>query len=346
MWLAGLLTAGLLLLTACGGGEEESQPSPEASPEPRQEGTVISTPELEAGEPCRPDPTDPMPLGEPGGEPSGRIMFVRLSSPDREIMVIKADGSDETNVSRNSAPDDEPDWSPDGQQIVFFSDRDALGANLYVMDADGGDARRITDGGADVSPKWSPDGKCIAFSRGGVLSVMNADGSNLQVIMQPQPVQTVEPCRAGSFVGGWSPDGQRLVYYSALIRPGGENTFWVCAMDADGSNITVLVEAPKGQLHAEPVWSPDGRRIAFRDDRDGNYDIYVLDLETGEEINVSDSPAADIEPAWSPDGQWIAFGSMREGSPNFDIYIMRADGTDLRRLTDHLDKDSYPVWTR
>lgn len=348
--VAAISALGLIAAACTGGGSGGSEsPTVEASPaatpaiELSPAGTVVQ------GDVCQPDVTEPQPAAGDSAEASGRIMFIRLDNNDRDIWVMNADGSDQHNVTNSpDAPDDEADWSPDGKQIVFFSSQDGpVGAFLFVMDDDGANMRLLLDSsGGDVSPKWSPDGSCIAFSRSGTLAVANADGSNVQIVMEPQPSSEAEPCRAGSFVGGWSPDGQRITYYAAILGSGGENLFWVCAIDYDGSNIEVLVDEPVGSLHAEPAWSPDGRYIVFRDDRDGDYEVYLLDLETGEETNVTDHPGADIEPAWSPDGEWIVFGSMREGSPNFDIYIMRPDGSDLRLLTDHPAKDSYPAWTR
>jgi TolB protein len=141
------------------------------------------------------------------------------------------------------------------------------------------------------------------------------------------------------FLGGWSPDGERLVYYAASVS---RSLAWVCIIGVDGSNLEVLTSEPEG-WDVEPVWSPDGRRIAIRSHRDGAPEIYVLDLETGEWRNLTNNPAADLEPEWSPDGNWIAFASNRD-NPNFDIFIMRRDGSDVRRLTTDEAKDSYPVW--
>jgi TolB protein len=267
---------------------------------------------------------------------------------------MDADGSNARPLAASEAIDDEADLSPDGSKVVFFSGREG-NSFIYVVNVDGTGLQKLTDGqGGDVSPRWSPDGSKIAFSRGGSLMVMNADGSDLRTIMQAQPASEAEPCRAGSFVGSWSPDGNRITYYSAVLRPGGPNTFWICAIDADGSNLEVLVSEPESALHAEPYWSPDGKKIVYRDDRDGNcslagaatcnYEIYMLDLETGEETNVTNHPALDIEPAWSPDGEWIIFASNRD-DPNFDLYAIRPDGSDLRRiLDDPASKDSYPSW--
>ena len=277
-----------------------------------------------------------------GPEPSGRILFVSFRDGEREIYVMNADGSGQTNVTNDPDVDDEPDWSSDGSKIVFFSGRNGS-ADLYTINADGSAVRRLTDSTAgDFSPRWSPDGTRIALSRSGSLMVMDADGGNAEVIMEPEPGNSTTPCRAGAFLGSWSPDGKRLTYYTANAI---QALAQVCAIDADGSNLKVLVNEPGG-FHVEPVWSPDGKRIAYRDIRDNNIEVFVLDLESGERRNLSNNPGTDLEPAWSPDGNWIAFGSLRDGNPSFDIYIMRADGSDVRRLTTDPAKDSYPGWTR
>jgi Periplasmic component of the Tol biopolymer transport system len=94
----------------------------------------------------------------------------------------------------------------------------------------------------------------------------------------------------------------------------------------------------------DPAWSPDGRRIAFQSKRDGNLEIYVINLDGTGLSRLTDHPAADGRPAWSPDGQWIAFESDRDGK--LDIYIMRADGSDVRRITSNAGKNGWPSWAR
>lgn len=320
MTVAGLL-AFLLALAGCGAGQEEGQPTPWPSPTP----TPTATP--------RPGPDE-------SAAPAGTIVFLREEDGNQEIYAMAADGSGQRNLSRHPANDLDPDLSPDGRRIAFVSQRNG-DPYIFVMDADGANLRQLTSGEwSGISPRWSNDGQRIVFSRAGDLVVMDADGRNQRVILEAEPEETAAPCRAGAYPGSWTPDDSRISYYSASLSRG---IAQLCSIGADGSNIKVLLAEPPA-FYVEPMWSPDGRYIVYRAIVGGVHDIWVLDLDSGAQVNLTNDAAVDIEPDWSPGGQWIAYGKLESGAANFDIYIMRKDGSEQRRLTEGPARDSYPVW--
>ena len=107
-------------------------------------------------------------------------------------------------------------------------------------------------------------------------------------------------------------------------------------MDPDGSNSVRLTTSG-----TDPVWSPDGSRIAFVDGDPS--DIVVLNLGDGTETNLTNHPAQDVSPAWSRDGAKIAFGSDRDG--HFELYVMNTDGSDVTRLTFNVGFAGQPAWS-
>jgi len=96
-------------------------------------------------------------------------------------------------------------------------------------------------------------------------------------------------------------------------------------MDADGSKVRQLTDSDDMDL--EPVWSPDGERIAFASRRDGDFEIFVMNADGTEVRQLTDNDAIDLEPAWSPDGERIAFWSDRYGDS--EIFVMDADGSNV-----------------
>jgi Tol biopolymer transport system component len=275
------------------------------------------------------------------GDPQGVIVFVDLRKGNQEIFAKQLPNGDEIDLTNNPAEDFDPDISQDGAKIVFASNRSGS-TQLWMMAADGSGVHQLTsDSQGGQSPRWSRDGKRIAYSRGGGdIAVMNADGSGIKVIMQAQDESAADPCRAGAFPGGWSPDDSRITYYSASVT---HSVAQLCTLAADGSDIQVVVADPNS-YDEEGVYSPDGTRIAYRAIINGQHDIWIVDLATGAKHNLTNDADVDIEPDWSPDGQWIAYGSLKAGQPNFDLYIMRPDGSDVRRITSDPAKEANPVW--
>lgn len=119
------------------------------------------------------------------------------------------------------------------------------------------------------------------------------------------------------------------------------DTWDIYRMRSDGSDPVPLTDNNVDDM--SPVWSPDGRRIAFVSRRDGNREIYVMNASGNGQLNLTRNATADWTPAWSPDGERLAFASFRDG--NWEIYVMDADGGNQRRLTRNNAADYSPTWS-
>ncbi len=105
-----------------------------------------------------------------------------------------------------------------------------------------------------------------------------------------------------------------------------------------------LNTGPEKWGDSAPAWSADSAKIAFASDEAGNSDIYVMNLDGGERINLTNRSAIDLNPSWSPDGEWIAFLSRNQGKT--DIHRVRPDGSDLSSLTAYpAQMYSRPIWS-
>src|SRR5688572_22394463 len=105
----------------------------------------------------------------------------------------------------------------------------------------------------------------------------------------------------------------------------------------------LLVSTQVNWKDGSPAWSPDGARIAFYSERDGNAEIYVMKADGSGVTRLTNTSADEGYPAWSPDGRTISFDSDRTG--NFDIFAMNADGSNVRPLTRHPARDVSATWS-
>ena len=249
-----------------------------------------------------------------------------------------------------------PSYSPDGERLAVNTGRMGIAHNsILIANADGSNATLLFDDPerSALAPSWSPRSDRIAFGLGAffpmVLGAAVADIAVLDTASGDLTVLTDGNANLG--FPSFSPDGQRLVYR---------------AWDESGSALMLLdlrtrESAPLltdfGRVNF-PSWSPAGDLVQFTSDRGGdqNYDIYTIDVTTRRTRRLTEHPGVDGHASWSPDGEWLAFSSTRQGfkdeavlhwgnpQSSGEIYVMRADGSELSLVTDNQFEDATTAW--
>lgn len=191
--------------------------------------------------------------------------------------------------------------------------------DIFEADPDGSNLRRLTDAaGYDAEGGYSPNGKQIVFSstRDGDpdLYIMNADGSGVRPLV-----------KAPGYDGGpfFSPDGKRVIFRSDRKE---KDLLQLYIVNTDGTGERALTD--NAGVNWCPYWHPDNRHIiyAFADysnpNARPNFDLFLMDVETGRTDRVTHAPAADVLPVFSPDGKGLMWTSARrDGTKDSQIFI-------------------------
>ena len=289
-----------------------------------------------------------------------RIVFdsSRGNSDNEDVFVISQDGTQLEQLTHTTGRSQDPQWpsrgsrlaswSPDRTQIVFASNIDDGGKpDIYVMDADGRNVKRLTHepDSAYSQPVWAPDLSRIAFTRLGsetkiaAVLTMSSDGTN---------IRRLTPGTVRAYYPSWFPDGCEIAFTGSSADASDTKTS-IYLIEVDGSNLRRLTENTGDQA---PDWSPDGSQIAFDTTRDGNFDIYVMNADGSNQRRLTNHFNVDSRPSWSPDGRRIVFNSSRHvphrteekpaGYCTYEIYVMDADGSNVQRLTFNDKFDGHP----
>ncbi|HKP69180.1 MAG TPA: FG-GAP-like repeat-containing protein [Pyrinomonadaceae bacterium] len=262
---------------------------------------------------------------------------------DDRVYVIRADGTGQRAITSQAIGTERPRWSRDGRQIVFTKgDVQYLSPSIWKMHANGSNQTFVlnevsADGLIPSQPVFSPNGDriayvgCECFFDGDAILIANADGSN-SIWVTGWHIST----------NGldWSPVGERLVY-SEVVNFGPTQFYRISSIDTNGTDGLVLTALGQGS-NFDPVWSPDGSKIAFVSDRDGNSEIYTMNSDGTHQGRITYSTADDRDPAWSPDGTRLAFSSNRNGP--YNIYVVNDDGTNEFQVTQNAFNSRSPHW--
>ncbi len=230
--------------------------------------------------------------------------------------------------------------------------------DIYVSPLDVESPIRLTFRRADDGqPAWSPDGRRLAFKTAqfgsNQLAVINADGTGEALLTRTFRFSEGQP--------SWSPDGTKLLYRRTPENPLVQDAdTWVLDVAKSATDPTQPVTQPvllRTGDERYPSYSPDGTQIAFRGDLDlaepsGDEEIYVMNADGTNVRQLTSNADFDSAPSWSPDGKRILFerapaGTFTPGTEaqEKDLYVMHADGTHVRRLTDSPGLDEGPEFS-
>jgi Tol biopolymer transport system component len=255
---------------------------------------------------------------------NGRIAFGAFFDSNRQADIWSTKPGEDDLHQLTNAPGHDicPAYSADGKQIAFCSDR--TGAyEIWVMDANGKQERQVTQLETyAVFPDFSPDSSWLAFSAESagesttdLWLVPTAGGAPTQLTHTPDTLEE-NPV--------WSPDGTTILF----VRIAGDfsgGQLWT--MDVASGQQTQLTFDPTFKDQT-PDWSPDGTRIAYAADDD----IWIMDANGTDQVNLTNSPNVEFGTAFSPDGTHIAFTGTGGPVPAGQRYVqtIRTDGSDRR----------------
>jgi dipeptidyl aminopeptidase/acylaminoacyl peptidase len=269
--------------------------------------------------------------------------------------------------------------SPDGTKIAFYWD---IGdsSDLYTMSREGGWPARLTFDRnpvaywADEVPQWSPDGRWLAYTNDGHVWVVAATGGKPQKVTQfstggstprwlpdsNRMLVSISIEDKGCIVltdrlGGWpqqltagpghdhspslSPDGTQFAYVHQPLDDFNRSDIMLCEIE---SGTTRALTGTPNRHDARPQWSPDGKQIAFISERPGYRELFLFDVESGQERQLTHANHDVVEHEWSPDTSQLLCTLNRDGA--YDLVLVDASSGDISDVHTAYGVHAYPQW--
>jgi TolB protein len=264
---------------------------------------------------------------------STKLLFVSDRTGAKEIYMSDYDGRNPKRITNDRSINLSPRWSPDGDKVLYTSYMQG-GPTLYEQELVTRKVRKVSDRpGINIGGRWSPDGRRVALTlsvdRSPELYILELDSMKYTRLTNNYGID-VSPT--------WSPDGERLAYISNMA--GNPHIYMITSDGGRPKRLTY-----EGLYHSTPSWSPDGKKIAFARLLDGRFNIWVMNPDGTGKAQLT-FEGNNKSPSWSPDGRYIVFSSSgRKGSGGTSIYIMRADGGGLKKITTGGSNERSPVWS-
>ncbi len=292
---------------------------------------------------------------------NGKLVFQRPAGEQMDLFTMRPDGSNVKRLLGGRAFDDKPEWSPDGRRIAFArSGENPVPEEIWTANAKGRDLQRLTTWNAgSAAPTWTPEGRIVYFTTKDFpppaspddppppseLYSMAADGSD-QRRLTSEAVMKTDPAV--------SPADGTVAYiaFRPVAAEPGAFDLGLFSVAADGSGQRTLAPFTPRRAVFSASWSPDGSRIVFELASRGQSDLAVMNADGTGRRRLTRTRALETNPVWSPDGRMIAFtgdrhvkrGKRERWGPDFELYVMRASGARVQRLTRNSVPDLVPDW--
>lgn len=271
---------------------------------------------------------------------TGHIVFtcqIYKVQASNQVCIINADGTGFRRLTTDSTRQHYyPSLAPDGASVIYSAFREENVYEIYAMKLSDGTVQQLTDReGVLNAPEISPDGGTIAFMRWTANSnqyqiwLMERDGDN------PHNIP-----RITGWDPTWSPDGKQILFASDM---NGSTQLYV--VNQNGKNLHQVGSLPA--LRGRSDWSPDGLSIVTYSGAPWHREVYIMNADGSNVRQLSPSGGNAQGPSFSPDGQWVVFTAYYDhygDDHGCEIYAVRVDGSDLRRLTDNDYCDYQPRW--
>jgi len=266
-------------------------------------------------------------------EPTGKIVYTCQVAGD-QICIINADGTDIRQLTEDANRHWYASISPDGASVIYSAHVEDNVYEIFELNLASGVTTQLTSElGVLIAPEISPDGRLIVFTRGDAkgtsqLWLMDRSGANPRKIND----RGWDPT--------WSTDGAQILFASDAE---GANQLFV--MNLDGSSLQRVTDFDA--LRGRSDWSPDGAWMVTYNGPAWNREVFIFHPDFTDLHQLTPSGGNSQGPSFSPDGKWVVFTSYFDhygDDLGCEIYIIRIDGTDLRRLTDNTWCDYQPRW--
>lgn len=267
-------------------------------------------------------------------KPAGKITYCQRHRGFWQVWTANLDGTKPHLLTKTPYDKRYPAFSPDGKRITYVTNK----GELWIMEENGRNNRRITVPLHASQPRWSPDGESLAFVSyqdlyHGDSEIWEIDLETLKLKkLTNRPWFQYDPCYASNGSAILFTDGPEL--YAQEIRK----------LDFKTGDITQLTENKAYDYDMQPCYSPDCERIAYASNESGDYDIWIMDKFGRDKKNLTQNPAYDCMPQIVADGKWIFFLSDRTGS--IEVWRVDIDGTHLSQITSgKKDKQDLGIYT-